>query len=178
MIETIIGIDPGVRAGLAIVTMKDRTMTIQVSTFFPILDLIKSHDPEKTIVIIEDPNELSITRRATYQKKKYYSQLAAGRQNPTGFMSNAEIDHISQSVGKNKREAQLYIEFCKRNKYQHLTYYPHHNKQKLAGLNEYCEKLRLALNVKSIQQHGIDAGTMIAQRYNDVMNMIREEVKK
>lgn len=90
-----IGVDPGKKTGVAIWDKKEkRIIGLTTTDFWGIIYTIK-YQTEPITVVIENPN----LNKPTFDRG-----------------ANAKANtRISQNVGSNKREAELIIDYCKRN---------------------------------------------------------------
>lgn len=91
----ILGIDPGVHTGVA-VAIKGKLVKVESMGFWDAINLIRDMRHMGLAVYIEDPGI----------NKPVFAKPGANNQ----FM----INRVAQNVGSNKRDAQLIIEFCKR----------------------------------------------------------------
>lgn len=172
MITTIIGIDPGVNAGLAILDIEKKHLIIKPSKFWKIIDFSDTLKPDEVIFVVENANQYSGIKKKAYQYKKYQSQVNSGKANPTGFMSTGESDHITQSVGMVKRECQLYIERFQKKGFRVFEYYPRHAKLKKIHIDAFCQKEGFTVETLTVQQHGIDAATCVFMTLPDIKQAI------
>ncbi len=99
-----IGIDPGVSTGVCVYDAQTRLITrLQTLSFWPLIDFIATwhkQEGERLTVIVEDPN---LNPAMHWNQKK----------DVKGFNAATKV---AQNVGMNKKEAELIIEFLKRNK--------------------------------------------------------------
>jgi hypothetical protein len=102
----LIGIDPGVQNGYAV--MRDGVFTcLDTRSFWELIDALTPLEfmAESKVVYIENPN----VNRPVFVKKGA---------NAKGYL------RIAQNVGSNKRDAQLIIEFCQSKKIPCVTVAP------------------------------------------------------
>lgn len=88
-----IGIDPGVKTGVAIYFHEESIWVLNTMSFWAIVDLVESYDPHLTGIAIETPN----TKRVLYSRKDGDSE-GRGR------------ERMAANVGSNRREAALLAE--------------------------------------------------------------------
>lgn len=111
----IIGIDPGVKTGVAVYDSKDRKfLALKTCGFWEALDFVRPyilHD--KVGFVVEDPRQ----NASLYERYKY--QLAKG-----GGDFLRKILKTAQDVGGNKRSGQLLVEYFRKRKLPLVTVRP------------------------------------------------------
>ena len=151
-----IGIDGGKHCGFAV--WNKQTRKFEALKTFLFWDCImalglylKKYLAEKSevIIIIEDVTQIS----ATFSKHK------------EGITNQAELDKISQHVGNVKRDTQLIMEYCERNKLKMYKVVP--------SAKTYTKLTQEKFNYlsgwagKAVSQHARDAGMLIISKiYN------------
>lgn len=99
----LIGIDPGLHTGVA-VAIRGKLVKVESMGFWDCINLIRDMRHMGVVVRIEDPGKIS----AMYSRPESERCVDAAR-NKEAYRSK-----MAQYVGMNKRDAQLIIEFCKR----------------------------------------------------------------
>lgn len=107
MNRRIIGIDPGVNTGLAIYNPENKKFELHTKSFWLAFHIIKElyeHNTDYELVIyIEDST----------QNRPVFEERITGKNIGTALK-------IAQYVGSNKRDCQLWFEFCE---YANIEYY-------------------------------------------------------
>ncbi len=143
--KTYIGIDPGVLTGFAVVQSEGQKVlfwelyTLAFWECFDKLMFWHSNNKENLHVMIEDPN---LNRPTFYRNGQ----------------SVAAINKISQNVGANKRDAQLWIEFMDFYGIKYTAVRP--TKTKLNA----CDFAKLYNIHKPCSQHARDAFRLVGMR--------------
>lgn len=107
--EFLIGIDPGVKTGFAVWSRTEKGLTISTTDFWGVISyLMEITDKSKFFVIIEDPN---------LNPAMHWNQ-----HNAKGSINFGA--KIAQNVGANKKEAELLIEWMKREGIHFYRYKP------------------------------------------------------
>lgn len=133
-----LGIDAGLNTGYALWDSQERKFVeMGTSNFW---ELIKEMDTHRhnTQFVIEDPN----------LNKPIFMERHANS-------SGREVLKIAQNVGSNKREASLIIEYCKREKLNHVVVQPTTSK----WTADYFKKLSKWQGRTS--QHARDAAKLV-----------------
>ncbi len=144
--RTYIGIDPGVKTGYAL--WRDDTLHVSTTTFWAMAGTLEQfaniHEPETVTVVIEDPN---LNRPVWFNGK--------------GANNHATALKVAQSVGSNKRDAQLLIELAESLGFDVCRIRPTKqkwNRQTFERITGYTSRT---------SEHGRDAARLIVGRSNN-----------
>lgn len=113
-----IGIDPGKLTGLSLWDQSGKRFVIVSSfSFWPAIKvlnhLVIERYPGRITIVVEDPNQI---------KGLYNRHQHEARKNLQKY--TATITGIAQRVGKNKRDAQLIIDWCQENGVRYIAVKP------------------------------------------------------
>lgn len=140
--RVLVGIDPGVNTGLALLNkLTAAPMQVHTLDFWQTTDMLlalqQEHGPA-LLVVLEDPN----LNRSLYAR---FDDVAGARRTK-----------IAQNVGANKRDAQLLLGFCERHSIA---------TESIAPLGKLTpEQFALFTGIKKCSQHARDAGRLILGR--------------
>lgn len=147
-INYFLGVDPGLNTGVALWDARgSRFLYVRAVSFWDATELIyseyvrlKSFCPGDMQVVIENPKAIS----TMYAKHDEYQGRVRTK--------------IAQSVGSNKRDAELLMEFCERKSIPYQAVMP----SKGTGSKEKASVFkRLTKFEGSTNQHGRDAGMLV-----------------
>lgn len=151
-----IGIDGGKHCGFAVWNKHDKKFEVlKTFLFWDCIMALGSHlkkylgEKCEVIIIIEDVTQIS----ATFAKHKQ------------GITNQSELDKISQHVGYVKRDTQLIMEYCERNKLKMYKVVP----SKKTNTKTTQEEFNYLTGWKGtrVSEHARDAGMLIISKiYN------------
>ncbi len=146
--EHYIGIDCGKYTGYAVWNVRMQKFDELLTTdFWGCIAKLQSLVGKSVTVVIENPNLIPNTfKRQRLQDGRWIT--VRGRRH----------DHISQSVGMNKRDSQLIIEFCQRNLLDYIESKPAAGKSKWS--QQYFNTVT-GYKGKPVSQHARDAGAIV-----------------